>query len=389
MSNGHSLLSPSGAPRWTRCTASPRFVASLKLSGEGSAYADEGTRAHETLAEALGLPNPYDVKFQSEEEEKHLPLAFEWVSQIRNYHPEAELFREIAVNPAPYVGTNHCKGTADIIIPVPFGPIYVADLKFGVGVVVDAIDNMQLMLYGLGALAEFERKHGYVFTELVLTIIQPRAYHPAGPVREWRVPYTEAMQWAKDLGAKAAEALGPRPVFRPGEDACRFCPAAGVCRHLAEYSLSRVRKIFDDIVDYEAEYKDVNCLTNVELGHILDNSPLIRRFLDEAYNHALQYETRGGFIPGWGLKEKQSNRMWDEDEEMLEFYFGDEIYQTKRALISPAAAEKKFGKKLITKFVKREARGYALTQVDAKKQATIEETSVFSEVDDDGNEDQG
>jgi hypothetical protein len=357
------------------------------LPGEGSAYADEGTRAHETLAEALGLPNPYDVRFQSEEEEKHLPMAFEWVSQIRNYHPEVELFREIAVNPAPYVGTSHCKGTADVIMPVPFGPLYVADLKFGVGVVVDAIDNMQLMLYGLGALAEFERKHGYVFTELVLVIIQPRAYHPSGPVREWRVSYEEALEWGRWLGAKAAEALGPRPVFRPSEDACRFCPAAGVCRHLAEFSLGRARRVFTDIVDHEAEYKDVNCLTNVELGHILDVSPLIRRFLDEVYNHALLYCGRGGTLPGWGLKPKQSNRIWDVPEDELELYFGDGVYQSKRSLISPAQAEKKFGKKSVEKFVKREDRGYALTQVDAMTQVEAEETSVFSEVDEDGNED--
>jgi hypothetical protein len=233
-------------------------------------------------------------------------------------------------------------------------------------------------------LAKFERDEGYIFNDIVLCILQPRAYHPDGPVREWRVTYEEAMDWAKYLAARAREALGHSPVFRPSDEACRFCPASGVCRHLAEFALGKARKVFTHVVDYEAEYKDVNTLSNVELGFILDNAKLFRKFLDDAYQHALGYTKRGGVVPGWGLKEKLGNRKWAIPDEELVEYFGEDITEQKIVVRSPAQAEKIFGKNSVAKFVTRESTGYALTPVAHQETRETHDTMPFDEVDEDG-----
>jgi hypothetical protein len=355
------------------------------MGGESSPYAEEGTVAHETLYTALGMDNPFDVNFTTDEEEKALPVAFEWVETMLTLYSEAKLHREIAVDPKRFVRTTHCKGTADIIIPVEFGPLIVADYKHGIGVVVEAIDNTQLLLYALGALDRFE-KLGYIFTEIVMVVIQPRAYHPSGPIREWRITYKEAMNWAKFLASRAHEALGPNPIFRPSEDACRFCPAAGVCRHLAEYALGKARTVFKSIVDYEAEYKDINTLSNVEMGHILDQSKTFRKWLDEVYNHAMRYEMKGGIVPGWGLTEKKSNRRWAVSPEELYMLYGDLVVEKKVSFLSPAQAEKVIDKKEIAKLTVRDKTGYALTQMDTPTVKETHDTSPFTEVDDDGKE---
>ena len=53
---GHSKLAPSSASRWTVCTASPAFIEANQdriPKDNGSAYADEGTLAHDWAKKIL------------------------------------------------------------------------------------------------------------------------------------------------------------------------------------------------------------------------------------------------------------------------------------------------------------------------------------------------
>lgn len=85
MSNGHSKLSPSSAHRWCSCTASVSYIDSLPyVPSEDSPYAQEGTLAHEVFAEALGLPNPFEVNYRTQEEKEFLPRVIEWVQNVRH-----------------------------------------------------------------------------------------------------------------------------------------------------------------------------------------------------------------------------------------------------------------------------------------------------------------
>lgn len=375
----HAYLSPSGAPRWANCTASPKFIESLKLKSEPpSAHAEEGTRAHLVLANALGMDNPYKVNYEDDDQKKYMPVAFDYVEILKDLYPEAKLYREISVDPVLYVRTSHCSGTADIVVPVDFGPLFVSDFKWGVGVVVEAYENFQLILYALGVLAEFP---DYVFTEVVISIVQPRAYHPAGPIREWRISVEELMEWGKFLGARAREALGPNSHFRPGIDTCRFCPASGVCRALAEFNLGVARRVFTNVIDFEVEYKDENQLTNAEIAYILDVRPLMKKWLQQVESHALRYVQDGHRIPRWGLKSKQARRRWDCKPTELKMYFDEEVLY-ENTLRSPAQVEKLAGRGSVRSFVTRTSSGDALTPITDEPVET-EATNVFDEVEED------
>lgn len=62
-------------------------------------------------------------------------------------------------------------GTGDCLI-IANKTLYIIDLKYGRGVLVDAEDNPQMMLYALGALNIFDAL--YDIEEVEMTIFQPR-----------------------------------------------------------------------------------------------------------------------------------------------------------------------------------------------------------------------
>lgn len=62
-------------------------------------------------------------------------------------------------------------GTGDFVI-IADGTMEVCDLKYGKGVPVSANNNKQMMLYALGAIAEFNFL--YDIQKVRMTIIQPR-----------------------------------------------------------------------------------------------------------------------------------------------------------------------------------------------------------------------
>lgn len=376
----HSKLAPSAAHRWAHCTASVDFIESLKLPAEESEYAIVGTLAHETFYVGLGLKNPFQVKYRTPEEANHLPYSFEYVQRLRELYPDGKLHREIRVDPSYYLGTRHCKGTADVVFAVDLGPLYVIDLKFGEHVPVDVVDNLQLILYALGALARFEEKEGYTFTEVVLVISQPRAYHPDGINREWRMHPSELKEYTDWLSRRAREALNPEKAkFRPEpETVCRFCPAQGVCRALAEHNLREAREAFSGkIATEEVTYRSVAQLTPEEMSHLIDEFPAMRRWMTEVSAATLRHLQNGGKVPWYGLKDSLSNRKWAVDEEELEMLFGEEIYE--RSLISPAQAEKRFGHK-VDKLTERVITGQTLARIESSEAA--EEPSPFGVIED-------
>ena len=387
MSGKHSKLSPSFSTIWFNCSAAPKFIDSLNLPPEPpSAYADEGTQAHVVFATALALENPFSVRYSTPEQKQYLPIAIDYVETIKNLHPTVDVHREIKVDPSRYVGTSHCSGTADVIIPVDFGPLYVADLKFGVHVAVDVEDNTQLLLYALGALAKFENE-GYTFTEIVMAILQPRAYHPDGPIREWRISYDEIIEWGKIFKKKAKETLSDNPVFTPDpEKQCRFCPAQGVCRALAKHELKVARTVFTEVIDDHVDYKDIEVLTVKELSFILRELPGLRRWMSNVSDYALQLLKSGKEMPYYDIKDSLSNRKWDASEDELEMYFDPEVLYEKK-LRTPPQVEKLVGKGSVDNLVMREVTGHTLVRTnDPKESHESEVANIFTEVDKDGEE---
>lgn len=154
----HAILSASSSNRWIHCPPSVRL--SQKYEDEVSPYALEGTSAH-ALAEyklnkllGLDIKDPTDdLDFYDEEMDELIEGYASYVTEVISRYESPAAFVEERLDLSEYVKESF--GTADCVV-VGGEELHVIDLKYGQGVLVDARENTQLMLYGLGALILFD-----------------------------------------------------------------------------------------------------------------------------------------------------------------------------------------------------------------------------------------
>ena len=116
-------------------------------------------------------------------------------------------------------------GTADAVaLDKSKGILHVVDFKFGEGIVVDVKDNPQLEYYALGALRTLK----FPCRKVRMTIIQPRAYHPAGHIRHWDVDAIHFLDVEADILKEIKKVWAPKPTYKAGAH-CLFCRAANKC----------------------------------------------------------------------------------------------------------------------------------------------------------------
>ena len=159
MPNEHAILSASSSSRWMACTPSARLE--LEFDDYESTAAKEGTAAH-ALAEhklkrklKMRSDRPVSV-FNTDEIEMYTDdyadYVFEQYTKAKRYDPNAQIFIEQRLDFSCYVPDGF--GTVDSLI-ISKGKIQIIDLKMGIGVLVNAEENSQMMLYALGALKKF------------------------------------------------------------------------------------------------------------------------------------------------------------------------------------------------------------------------------------------
>lgn len=213
------------------------------------------------------------------EMEAHISEYVSFVLRRSELYPDTIVFVERRVD----TGVPRSWGTSDVILVSPTH-VEIVDLKYGAGVPVSALRNPQLRLYALGALDEYGDLLGEV-DEVYASVFQPRL----DSVSTERLTADQLRFWRDEVVVPAAyEALGDDPRFGPSESACRFCPAAGICRARANYITS---KEFGD---------DPDTLRPEEVGDWLKRFSDLRKWIASVEAEALDaiYD-RGEEIPGW------------------------------------------------------------------------------------------
>jgi DNA polymerase I len=214
----HAPFSPSSAERWIGC---PGSIQAEQAAGPSppSAWADEGTAAHAIFADALRRNvSPYQL---TTDPDFAAPLyqAWLWATELiagRRFLIEQRL------TPVPELPD--LWGTADVVVFDEHDRVaLVLDLKFGRGVLVEA-DAVQLAIYGLLAVEQF----GVAPEGTATVILQPRAMHPAGPVRQ-HLHSPAALNALRSTLRAAVLAAGDPGAPRIAGPWCRFCAAAEDC----------------------------------------------------------------------------------------------------------------------------------------------------------------
>lgn len=113
--------------------------------------------------------------------------------------------------------------------------LYIWDYKYGHRVV-EAAENWQMIEYAAGILDEMDTDgiEDQTIT-IVMTIVQPRAFHRRGTVRRWTVKASDLRGHFNRLVDVEAAALGSDPITQTGTE-CVYCSARHVCETLQRAS---------------------------------------------------------------------------------------------------------------------------------------------------------
>ena len=221
---GHAVLSASSSHRWLNCNPSARLEE--EFEDHETEAAAEGTSAHalaeHKLRRALKLRSTRPKsQFDSDEMEgytdSYVDFVMEQLECARQYCSDPMVLIEQKLDFSCYVPDGF--GTGDCLI-IADKSLHIIDFKYGLGVLVDAYENPQMMLYALGALRIFDSL--YDIEEVSMSIFQPRREN----VSTWTISVTDLKSWAEDtLKPKAELAFAGEGEFVPGSW-CQFCKAA-------------------------------------------------------------------------------------------------------------------------------------------------------------------
>lgn len=296
----HALLSASSSYRWLRCTPSARLE--QQFEDEQSPYAAEGTKAHalaETLLNRLlfdmnydeseAEPEPYSREM-SEAVSQYVDICMEKANEARKRSADAEIMVEARLDYSEWAPEGF--GTGDMVI-VADEVLEVVDLKYGKGVPVSAINNSQMRLYALGAYAAYSLL--YDIKTVKMTIVQPRL----DSVTTDSMAIEDLLAWGETVKPVAKKAFEGEGDCVAGSH-CGFCKVRHLCRALADTCLEEF---------YQMGGKKTNLLMDSEVARILDMYPVIKRWLEDVNDYAIQKAVSGEKDwPGYKVVEGTSKR---------------------------------------------------------------------------------
>ena len=333
--NHSDLFSPSSGARLIACPGSAK--ASKGMPDAMSLFSSEGTDAHELalhrLLEKLGKPSEIKVDgltwYNKEMEDYitgYVSYSLEKVAEAK------EKTKDVITMVEQQVSTNRYGeglfGTCDFAV-IADDELTIVDLKYGMGVKVDAVENVQLKIYALCLIETFD--HLYDINKINLCIYQPRLSN----VSEWSTTKEALYEWADSVLKETIKKIKEgSEEFHPGKH-CKFCKAKPICKALRDKNLAVAKK----------EFQPPFLLNDDEIEEILDKSEEITEWLNTVKDFALSEAIKGHKYAKYKLVEGRSNRKWTDEMEVASVVknAGFNPYETK--VLSVTSMQSLIGKK--------------------------------------------
>lgn len=330
----HAILSASSSHRWLHCPPSARLCETYE--DKGSDYAAEGTDAHSLceykLRMALGMEATDPTEHLTWYNEEMLDCANGYASYILEL---VEVAKETCADPVVLIEqrvdfsrwVEQGFGTSDAII-ISDGTLRVVDYKHGLGVLVEADNNPQMMCYALGALELFDVI--YDFDTVAMTVYQPRRQN----VSTFEMSKDDLYRWADEVLKPTAElAFAGDGNFLCGEW-CGFCKAKHECRARAEANLM--------LAQYD--FKLPPLLEDTEIEVILSRADQLVSWVNDIKEYALQQAISGKEWTGFKLVEGRSNRRYTDEAAVTQTVTDAGFDPYERKLLGITAMQKLLGK---------------------------------------------
>ena len=320
----HSPLGPSGAARWLACPASVSM--SEGLTDTAGAAADEGTLCHE-IGEAFLRLKLEGVEFDPLEFKQHRHGQYYSQELVRHAEAYADYCIEFTdegdwyeieqrYDLSAYVPDNFGRG--DYMVYKPKA-LHLIDLKYG-RVRVEAKNNPQLKLYGLGAI-EFLKSQGEklpMSRKVVLHVYQPRI----GNFVSFNTTVGKLTQWGELVVRPIAEeALAGSSRFKLGPH-CKYCKAKLKCPEMMGFA--------QDVATSEFT---LNSVASAKL--VFSIASTLSSLVDEAKSLLYAKLMSGEGVDGLMLVEGTPRRSWAADTETIvkafeEYGYGMDVTLDKK-----------------------------------------------------------
>lgn len=331
----HAVLSASSSHRWLNCNPSARLE--LEFEDRETEAAAEGTAAHalceHKLRKALKMrsrkpTSQYDSDEMDEHTDGYVSFVLETLEEAKKVCADPIILIEQRLDFSRFVPDGF--GTGDCVI-IADNTLHIIDFKYGQGVLVEAEENPQMMLYALGALEMYDAL--YDIENISMTIYQPRREN----ISTWTIPVSELHAWTENtLIPKADKAYKGEGEYCTGSW-CTFCKAAVKCRARAEEKLALAKY----------EFKAPPLLSDDEIEEILGKLDDLTKWANEitayaqdaALNHGKEWR-------GFKVVEGRSNRKYTDEDAVAEVAKAagyTDIY--RQSLITITEMEKLMGKK--------------------------------------------
>lgn len=383
---GHSPLGMSQAERYFECSASVNLIKTMggagELPHEDPDYRKDGTQAHAVLAQCLTSGEDawqVDPVVCPDVTADMMLAVQQAIDYVRSRVGKAGMLVEVPISHPEF--HDGAYGQADVLLfyPEPSIALESGDYKHGQGVIVEVKGNRQTRGYAFMAIdgpSWPENRPRLKDGDLIkLTIMQPRAEHPDGPIRSEVITVGELRRWAEEeLRPAMLATVGG--IFKMGEW-CRFCPVKKFCAPMLSTGTS--------IAELGAE--GIKKLTTPALFELMKVGPKVLRMLatmieGEAYD---RIAVRREEAPGWKIVVRKADRVWrpGAEADILSTagtdhgYSKDQLY-TEPKFLSPARFEAlgPRAKELVAEYAFKPDVGYNVVHESDTRKAVTVETAV-------------
>lgn len=329
----HSIYSPSGMADKLLCPG--KHLATLGMVSKSSPAAERGTECHEWAEDLIMNSDSQVPEFLEDWQEE---CTRDMVAQALEIYDElsiggdVEMKLEMKVHLSWLGGEYHKEvyGTADVILYCHDSKtLVVLDYKTGKGIPVSPVNNVQGMIYALGAMGKYPDAEN-----IVIVISQPRVHNE---LVHWVIGAEKLIEWNRDILAPALITMNePDAPFTPGEKQCKWCPINGTC--------TAQKTQYLDLLDNasKAHVKSPE-ITIEELNDLLLRVKEIRAWTNAVESKAHELMENGTPLPDFKLVRGRGSRAWKDPVQAEKFMIGQKLKDKERhtyKLLSVARCEK-------------------------------------------------